>query len=111
MSHEDGKITSQEDDNPNSDFALKRTVDPDRQVHFLTRSVILMKHEHRYLASKFNEDLSDVVCIIDQFMLNKDQRHAFLLVSLHLSNPDIGQLSMFLGGMAGTGKSCVIHAI
>lgn len=48
---------------------------------------------------------------ISQFKLNEEQRRAFRIVAQHASKPSGEQLRMYLGGMAGTGKSQVIKAL
>ena len=45
------------------------------------------------------------------FSLNEEQSRAFCIVARHASNDTGDQLRMYLGGMAGTGKSQVIKAL
>ena len=45
------------------------------------------------------------------FSLNNEQSRAFCIVARHASNDTGDQLRMYLGGMAGTGKSQVIKAL
>ncbi|KAJ3558572.1 hypothetical protein NM688_g846 [Phlebia brevispora] len=49
--------------------------------------------------------------IASRFQLNREQRRAFAIVAVHLSRRIRQPLRMYLGGMAGTGKSRVIHAL
>jgi len=49
--------------------------------------------------------------ISKQFTLNEDQDRAFKLVANHVALGDREQFLMYLGGMAGTGKSQVIKAL
>ncbi|KAJ7710920.1 hypothetical protein B0H17DRAFT_914768, partial [Mycena rosella] len=49
--------------------------------------------------------------VIRIFKLNKEQRKAFRLVTDHASGTPSMPLRMYMGGMGGTGKSQVIHAI
>ena len=48
---------------------------------------------------------------VKDFKLNKEQDRAFRIVANHASLENPEQLKMFLGGMAGTGKSQVIKAL
>ena len=47
---------------------------------------------------------------IAHFALNEDQQRAFLIVANHVLSASSEQLMMYLGGMAGTGKSRVLNA-
>ena len=49
--------------------------------------------------------------IIEKFTLNKEQSRAFRIIANHAFRPSDEQLKMYLGGMAGTGKSQVIKAL
>jgi hypothetical protein len=49
--------------------------------------------------------------IVEKFRLNTEQERAFRIVANHASEPGSERLSMYLGGMAGTGKSQVIKAL
>jgi len=46
-----------------------------------------------------------------QFCLNKEQDWAFCIVTNHACCLDVDQLRMYIGGMAGTGKSQVLKAL
>lgn len=48
---------------------------------------------------------------VKEFCLNADQCRAFKIVAHHACKPSGEQLKMYLGGMAGTGKSQVIKAL
>jgi len=52
--------------------------------------------------------LSDIV---NQFSLNAEQEQAFSIVTNHALSKSSDQLKMYMGGMGGTGKSQVIHAL
>jgi hypothetical protein len=56
-----------------------------------------------------SEDL--IKAVIEKFTLNEEQRRAFCIVAHHATQPKGEQLKMYLGGMAGTGKSQVIKAL
>ena len=58
-----------------------------------------------------HEDKKQIDSIVDKFTLNDAQERAFRIIANHatLKNPE--QLKMYLGGMAGTGKSQVIKAL
>ncbi|KAF8583227.1 hypothetical protein K439DRAFT_1240254, partial [Ramaria rubella] len=48
---------------------------------------------------------------VNMYGLTPDQEHAFRIVENHAIQPSGEQLKMYLGGMAGTGKSQVIKAL
>ena len=48
---------------------------------------------------------------IKEFRLNEEQTRAFSIVAQHATKPSGEQLKMYLGGIAGTGKSQVIKAL
>jgi thymidylate kinase len=48
---------------------------------------------------------------VSDFSLNIDQERAFRIIANHASTEKPGQLIMYIGGMAGTGKSQVIKAL
>lgn len=59
-----------------------------------------------------DESTSDLLAgTISQYKLNEEQRRAFSIVAHHASRPSGEHLKMYLGGMAGTGKSQVIKAL
>ena len=47
---------------------------------------------------------------MSDFILNTDQERAFCIIANHASTEKPEQLLMYIGGMAGTGKSQVIKA-
>ncbi|KAH8084927.1 hypothetical protein BXZ70DRAFT_875348, partial [Cristinia sonorae] len=49
--------------------------------------------------------------IVDHFSLNTEQERAFKIVANHVVEDSGDQLRMYIGGMAGTGKSQVIKAL
>ncbi len=65
---------------------------------------------HRsYVSPTVNADI--ISSIIMSFNLNTEQTRAFKIVVEHASNAQVSPLRMYLGGMGGTGKSQVLHAI
>ena len=48
---------------------------------------------------------------LEQFVLNEDQTRAFQIVVNHVNSSSAEQLKLYIGGMAGTGKSRVLNAI
>ncbi|TFK22607.1 hypothetical protein FA15DRAFT_557183, partial [Coprinopsis marcescibilis] len=46
-----------------------------------------------------------------KFSLNTEQKRAFSIIAQHAVSENPQQLKMYLGGMGGTGKSQVIHAL
>ena len=49
--------------------------------------------------------------ISSHFHLNQEQNCAFRIVTNHTCDPDSEHLKMYIGSMAGTGKSQVLHAL
>src|ERR1700677_1883412 len=49
--------------------------------------------------------------IIGKFELTCEQERAFRIIANHAVTPGSGQLTMYVGGMGGTGKSQVIKAL
>src|SRR5882762_9557647 len=56
-------------------------------------------------------DQNYIESIINEFGLNDAQERAFRIVANHATTKNAPQLKMYLGGMAGTGKSRVIKAL
>ncbi|KIJ30973.1 hypothetical protein M422DRAFT_128589, partial [Sphaerobolus stellatus SS14] len=54
---------------------------------------------------------SFIQATIDKFNLNAEQKHAFTIVGNHIYQNRQDPLKMYIGKMAGTGKSQVIKAI
>lgn len=71
--------------------------------------------DQHYLSSTYKctpvENQIVVDDIVKEYTLNKEQERAFRIVANHTSSPKADQLKMYLGGMAGTGKSQVIKAL
>jgi len=49
--------------------------------------------------------------VVKKFELTSDQERAFRIIANHAVTPGSEQLIMYVGGMAGTGKSQVIKAL
>ena len=49
--------------------------------------------------------------VIGKFKLNSEQERAFRIIANHAVTPGSEHLMMYVGGMAGTGKSQVIKAL
>ena len=66
-----------------------------------------------YLEKKFRkEGASELVdSTVHDFLLNKEQEHAFRIIANHAISENPEQLRMYLGGMGGTGKTQVIKAL
>ncbi|KAF8220910.1 hypothetical protein L208DRAFT_1128578, partial [Tricholoma matsutake] len=60
-----------------------------------------------YLSKSFKsrEWQATIDDILHRFQLNKEQDCAFCIVANHASSPDSDQLKLYIGGMAGIGKS------
>lgn len=75
----------------------------------MTASVFFAQRDHpQTLQDKAIRIVHD---IIDTFTLNPEQERAFILVAEGLHHRDRPPLRMYLGGMGGTGKTMVFHAI
>lgn len=68
-----------------------------------------------YLCKSFKakqaEDQARINNIAEEFTLNEEQERAYRIIANHATEDSGEQLKMYLGGMAGTGKSQVIKAI
>ena len=68
-----------------------------------------------YLTAKLKAKVETEQNIIDStvtdFLLNTEQKRAFHIIANHASTEKPEQLIMYIGGMAGTGKSQVIKAL
>ncbi|PPQ73348.1 hypothetical protein CVT24_012186 [Panaeolus cyanescens] len=68
-----------------------------------------------YLSSSYTPVEGDPSKLMDdvvhKFTLNEEQNRAFRIIANHAAAPYSEQLLMHLGGMGGTGKSCVIHSL
>ena len=71
--------------------------------------------DQKYLTKSFKADHSKdkrlINFVVKEFSLNTEQERAFRIVANHHVNEYKDQLKMYLGGMAGTGKSQVIKAL
>ncbi|KAI0056168.1 hypothetical protein BV25DRAFT_1762834, partial [Artomyces pyxidatus] len=71
--------------------------------------------DHAYLFKKFKakkkEDQTAIEATVDAFTLNDEQERAFKIIANHSVDESAQQLKMYIGGMAGTGKSQVIKAL
>ena len=67
------------------------------------------------LTAKFKAKVEKEQNIIDStvtdFLLNTEQERAFRIIANHASTQKPEQLIMYIGGMAGTGKSQVIKTL
>ncbi len=68
-----------------------------------------------YLLKKYSKDEREIVelksSITSSFSLNKEQERAFKIITNHATSNTTERLQMYLGGMAGTGKSQVLKAV
>jgi hypothetical protein len=74
------------------------------EVRVVDKSYLTRKH-----VSKEWEATVKTIC--HSFELNNEQERAFRIVANHACSPDSEQLNMYIGGMAGTGKSQVLKAL
>ena len=94
--------TSNSMTNPQACAANSQFV-PDN-VHVVTKSYL----SHSFISKEWQDTIED---ISTHFGLNKEQGRAFRIVANHSCDPDSEQLNMYVGGMAGTGKSQVLRAL
>jgi len=87
---------------PNPGVGINQFV-PDN-VHVITKSYL-----SRFFVSK--EWQTTIEDISSCFHLNQEQEHAFRIVANHACDPDSEHLKMYIGSMAGTGKSQVLRAL
>lgn len=66
-----------------------------------------------YLEKSFvaGEHANHINATVVKFELNKEQERAFRIIANHAVSPHKNQLKMYLGGIGGTGKSCVLEAL
>src|ERR1700733_8395428 len=71
--------------------------------------------DRSYLQKNFKAQLETaqklIEDVIEKFALTSDQERAFRIIANHAVTPGSKQLIMYVGGMAGTGKSQVIKAL
>ena len=76
---------------------------------------VFITTEKEYYKATFKarspEDQTLIDSVVLLFHLNKEQERAFRIVANHATQNTGEQLKMYLGGMAGTGKSQVIKAL
>ncbi|KLO04884.1 hypothetical protein SCHPADRAFT_840048, partial [Schizopora paradoxa] len=69
----------------------------------------------KYLTKDYKEDQKQLrelrLNISSSYQLNKEQQRAFNIITNHVTSHTNHRLQMYLGGMAGTGKSQVIRAV
>ncbi|OJT12395.1 ATP-dependent DNA helicase pfh1 [Trametes pubescens] len=82
-------------------------------VEVLTKEnmAFLLSHDFDVSSGPQDSHLILVHNVIEKFSLNKQQMNAFTIAAKYLHHHDTGPLHMYLGGMAGTGKSRVLLAI
>ena len=63
-----------------------------------------------YLTARFKAKV-EIDNTVSDFFLNTDQERAFCIIVNHASTQKPEQVIMYIGGMAGTGKSQVIKTL
>ena len=93
--------------------AAKKGVTTQAPTNRYLEPVRIVRRE--YLEKDFKpeseEDLTLINSIVKKFTLNEEQERAFRIVANHAVQSSGEQLKMYLGGMAGTGKSQVIKSL
>jgi hypothetical protein len=79
--------------------------------HFVPDDVRIVKKSYLSRSFMSKEWQASIEDIYTSFNLNQEQGRAFRIVANHACDPDLEQLKMYVGGMAGTGKSQVLRAL
>ncbi|KAH9899679.1 hypothetical protein C8Q73DRAFT_625331, partial [Cubamyces lactineus] len=58
-----------------------------------------------------DSSIAILTSVLEEFSLNREQERAFLMIAYKVHRQDPGQLKMYIGGMAGTGKSRVLKTL
>ena len=89
--------------------------DIDKTSHDTESSAEVKIVDKSYLIAKFKAEVEKEQNVIDNtvsdFLLNDEQERAFRIIANHASTQKPEQLLMYIGGMAGTGKSQVIKKL
>ncbi|PBK59897.1 hypothetical protein ARMSODRAFT_853744, partial [Armillaria solidipes] len=73
--------------------------------------VEVVKKRH-LVRGQHDETEEELVARVEvEFGLNAEQERAFRIVSQHAGTPGTDQLTMYIGGMGGTGKTRVLNAL
>jgi hypothetical protein len=103
------KSTLNEQKIDNEDLVLK-----EREGKFTRWNEVIIE-DGSYLNKNFqallDEDQQVIEHVVKEKLLNKEQERAFRIIANHATVGNISPLSMYIGGMGGTGKSRVIHAL
>jgi hypothetical protein len=79
---------------------------------FEENQVVIANEDYLKISAKMKtKDKKLIQHISDYNTLNEEQERAFNIIAAHSINQNSAQLSMYLGGMAGTGKSQVIKSL
>ncbi|KAK0224282.1 P-loop containing nucleoside triphosphate hydrolase protein, partial [Armillaria fumosa] len=73
--------------------------------------VEVVRQSHLVWSLHDESDEAITSSVTDHFLLNPEQERAFRIVAEHLGIPAAEQLRMYIGGMAGTGKTRVLNAL
>ncbi len=85
----------------------KRRKKDDRYIDQV--KVVMKRHLVR---GQHNETDEDIVTQVElEYGLNEEQQRAFRIVSQHAGMPGADQLTMYVGGMGGTGKTRVLNTL
>ena len=86
-----------------------------KYIRAYLNKVLVRWKDITYLFKNYHEQEADLIelkqNISTSFDLNDEQQRAFNIITNHLSSNTTERLQMYLGGMAGTGKSQVIKAV
>ena len=84
-----------------------------KQSFELSSSNIVKIADKSYLTKKIHKSDTQQALntIVEEFSLNTEQEKAFCIVATHASDLYSEPLRMYIGGMAGTGKSQVLKAL
>lgn len=91
------------------------SVDPSLDSHWLHNinavKLINQKYFKKSFKAKHITDMNNIDTTVQDFTLNTEQERAFCIIANHSVNDIKLPLKMYIGGMAGTGKSQVIKAL
>lgn len=82
-----------------------------RPANFILNDVCVVDKAYLSKSFKSREWQATIDDVLHRFQLNKEQDCAFCIMTNHASSPDSDQLKLYIGGMAGMGKSQVLKAL
>ncbi|KAK0235583.1 hypothetical protein EDD85DRAFT_791055 [Armillaria nabsnona] len=83
---------------------------PKCSQHYIDQVEVVRKC---HLMHSQHDDTEELVVswVKEEYVLNEEQQRAFRIVTQHADNPATDQLTMYIGGMGGTGKMRVLNTL